>query len=146
MDRFLYEKSISYQGHLIIPFVRVTVSDRKIYSYMLLSQLGHKGKFHKTENPADLYCSQLEKILEIAQDHLDQHSDIVPQTDSFKCRYTYQNDLIVIYHEGNQYFYDHYKPYSLNNIAAPKLFGSEQDCINWVKTGLDRSETGKVTD
>ncbi|CAD5945872.1 hypothetical protein PCC9214_02236 [Planktothrix tepida] len=141
MDRFLYEKSISYQGYLIIPFVRVTVSDKKIYSYMLLSQWGHKGKFHKSENPADLYCSQLEKIIEIAQDHLDHYSDIVPKEDYFHCRYTYQNDLIVIYQEAEKYFYDHYKPYSLNNIAAPKLFLSQQDCINWVKAGLDRSGT-----
>ncbi|VXD17312.1 conserved hypothetical protein [Planktothrix serta PCC 8927] len=141
MDRFLYEKSISYQGHLIIPFVRVTVSDKKIYSYILLSQLGHKGKYHKSENPADLYCSQLEKIIEIAQDHLDQYSDTVPKSDYFQYRYTYQNDLIVIYQEAGKYFYDHYKPYSLNNVAAPKLFPSEQDCINWVKAGLDRSGT-----
>ncbi|VXD24117.1 hypothetical protein [Planktothrix paucivesiculata] len=141
MDRFLYEKSISYQGYLIIPFVRVTVSDKKIYSYILLSQLGHKGKFHKSENPADLYCSQLEKIIEIAQDHLDKYSDIIPKGDYFQCRYTYQNDLILIYKEDGKYYYDHYKSYSLNNIAAPKLFTSEQDCINWVKAGLDRSGT-----
>jgi hypothetical protein len=51
--------------------------------------------------------------------------------------------LIVIHEGAGKYFYDHYKPEELNNVAAPKLFKSESDCISWIKQGLDRSHKGE---
>lgn len=141
MSRLLYEKSVSYKGHLIIPFVLAIANSQSIYSYKLLSELGHKGKFHKAENPPGLFADNVEKIIKIAKDYLNENYDVVSGGDYFQSRYTYRDDLIIIYHEGGKYFYDHYKPESLNNVAAPKLFASEYECINWVKSGLDRSET-----
>ncbi|NEP42818.1 MAG: hypothetical protein F6K35_27775 [Okeania sp. SIO2H7] len=138
MSRFFYEKSVSYKGHLIIPYVLAMVGSESIYSYKLLSELGHKGDFHKTENPTGLFANSFEKIAKIAKDHLDKYSDIASRKDYFKSRYTYRQDLIIIYREGDKYFYDHYKANALENVAAPKIFESEYDCINWVKSGLDR--------
>jgi hypothetical protein len=48
--------------------------------------------------------------------------------------------LIIVYQLANKYFYDHYKPENLNNVAAPKIFETEQECINWIKEGLDKSQ------
>ncbi|HEY9903745.1 MAG TPA: hypothetical protein V6D43_15195 [Candidatus Sericytochromatia bacterium] len=143
MSRLLYEKSVSYKGHLIIPFVLVTADSESIYSYRLLSELAHKGKFHKSDNPATLYMSSIEDIIAVAKEHLDKNSDIVSKEDYFKCRYTYRHNLIIIYQGAGKYFYDHYKPEALNNVAAPKLFNSELDCISWIKQGLNRSNLGK---
>lgn len=143
MSRFLYEKSVSYQGHLIIPLIFGIVDSSCIYSYTLLSELGHKGKFHKAENPATIYSNSLDEIINVAKAHLDENSDIVNSLDLFKIRYTYQDNLIIISNLSGKYFYDHYPPDQLNNIAAPKIFQSEIDCINWVKQGLDRSQTGQ---
>jgi len=148
MSRLLYEKSISYKGHLIIPFIFEMADTQLIYSYKLLSELGHRGKFHKSENPAGIYSNSSDNIIDVAREHLDKESDIVSNVDYFKRRYTYQNNLIIIYEGSGKYFYDHYKPEALNNVAAPKIFKSEQDCINWIKQGLDHSnideEVGKV--
>lgn len=143
MSRFLYEKSASYKGYLIIPFVFGTVDENCIYSYALLSELGNKGKFHKSENPPGIYSGSVADIINVAKSHLDENLDVISKEDYFKCRYTYRNDLIIIYQIAGKYFYDHYKPEILNNVAAPKLFTSEQECITWVKEGLDRSYTGE---
>lgn len=137
ITRFLYENSVSHRGHLIIPFISKIAADY-IYSYTLLSQLGHKGEFHKVENPAGLYSDSIFNIIEMAKEHLGKYADD-SKPDYFKCRYTYHYNLIIIHQEGGKCFYDHYPPDKLNNIAAPKLFVSEIDCINWVKKGLDRN-------
>lgn len=137
VERFLYEKSVSYNGHLIVPFILTIVESKNIYSYTLLSELGHKGKFHKLENPAGICANTVEGIIEVAKEHLDENSDIAAQDDYFKCRYTYRDNLIIVYQEAGKYFYDHYPPSKLNNIAAPKIFLSEGDCLNWIKQGLD---------
>jgi len=140
MTRLLYEKSVSHKGYLIIPFVLQKDNNQSIYSYKLLSELGYKNKLHKADNPGGIYANKLELIIDIAKKYLEEYADILSKVDYFKHRYTYRNDLIIIYEEASKYFYDHYKPYSLDNIAAPKIFCSEQDCINWVKAGLDRSQ------
>mgnify|MGYP000064722950 CR=1 FL=1 len=137
ITRFLYENSVSHRGYLIIPFISKIAVDH-IYSYRLLSQLGHKGQFHNVENPASLYSSSIFNIIEIAKEHLEKYAKS-SNIDYFKCRYTYHYNLIVIHQERGKCFYDHYPPDKLNNIAAPKLFTSELDCINWVKKGLDRN-------
>lgn len=143
MSRLLYEKSVSYKGYLIIPFVFGIADGQSIYSYKLLSELGHKGKFHKSENPAGIYSSSLEESLAVAKEHLAQNSEVVSSDDYFKLRYTYRNNLIIVYETGGKYFYDHYKPDQLNNVAAPTIFKSEQECISWIKQGLDRSAIGE---
>lgn len=137
MSRLLYEKSVSYKGHLIIPYVFGTADNQPIYSYKLLSELGYKGKFHQTENPANIYSSVIEQIVDLAKAHLDTYSNIANTVDNFKHRYTYRNNLIIVSQVGGKYFYEHYPPDKLNNIAAPKIFTSEQECINWIKQGLD---------
>jgi len=139
MNRFLYEKSVPHKGYLIIPFVFGKADYQFLYSYKLLSELGHRGKFHKSENPAGMYSTSIDIIIDVARKHLDKESDIVSRVNYFKRRYTYRNNLIIIYEEVGKYFYDHYKPEALNNVAAPKIFKSEQDCINWIKQGLDHS-------
>ncbi|MFE1747567.1 hypothetical protein [Coleofasciculus sp. H7-2] len=140
MSRLLYENSVSYKGYLIVPFIFGMADGQNIYSYSLLSELGHKGKFHKLENPACIYSSYIETIIEVAKEHLEENSDVVSQNDYFKNRYIYQDNLIIVYQLASKYFYDHYKPENLNNVAAPKIFESEQECINWIKEGLDKSQ------
>jgi hypothetical protein len=137
MSRLLYEKSVSFQGHLIIPFIRIITDIQAIYSYKLLSELGHKGKFHKLENPAEVYVNSVDRIIEVAKEHLEENSDVVSNIDYFQSRYTYRHSLIIIHEGAEKYFYDHYKPQELDNIAAPKIFNSEQECINWIKQGLN---------
>ncbi|MEB3178544.1 MAG: hypothetical protein VKL59_05815 [Nostocaceae cyanobacterium] len=141
MGRLLYESSISYQGYLIIPFVFTKADNYNIYSYKLLAEIGNKSKFHKAENPAGIYASRVDNILEIAQEFIDENSDIQHPEDGFKRRYTYRNNLIVIGEENGKYFYDHYPSDSLNNIAAPKLFNSEYECLTWIKQGLEGLNT-----
>ena len=141
MNRFLYEKSVSYQGHLIIPFVFGVADGQAIYSYSLLSELGYKGQFHKFENPAGIYSNSIESILEVAKEHLENNSGVTSRIDAFKSRYTYQDNLIIIYQLADKYFYDHYKPDSLANVAAPKIFATESECLHWIKQGLDRAKT-----
>ncbi|MEH1965998.1 hypothetical protein [Nostoc sp.] len=138
MSRLLYERSVSYKGYLIIPFVFGKVDNYDIYSYRLLSEIGHRSQFHKTENPAGIYGGGVSNIVDIAKEHIDQNSEFVHRGDSFKSRYIYQNNLIIIFQEGDKYFYDHYPPELLNNIAAPKLFTSEYECLSWIKQGFDR--------
>ena len=137
MSRLLYEKSVSEQGYLIIPFIFGRVDDQIIYSYTLLSELGHQGKFHKLENPVGICSSSIDGIIKVAKEHLSENSDVAAQDDYFKCRYTYRDNLIIVYQQNGKYFYDHYPPEKLNNIAAPKIFLSERECLNWIKQGLD---------
>lgn len=142
MSQLLYQQSVSYLGYLIIPFVFKKFDTELIYSYTLLSELGYKGKFHKLANPARLYSSNIDTLVALAKEHLQEKSDIRNSFDYFKCRYTYKHNLIIIYGESGKYFYDHYKPDSLNNVAAPKLFNSKHDCLRWIKQGLDSSDVG----
>ncbi|MEH2287952.1 hypothetical protein [Nostoc sp.] len=137
MSRLLYEKSVSYKGYLIIPFVFGKADNYEIYSYKMLSEIGHRSEFHKAENPAQIYGGEVSNIIDIAKEHIDQNSESVHLGDSFKSRYVYRNNLIIIFQEGDKYFYDHYPPELLNNIAAPKLFKSEYECLNWIKQGFD---------
>ncbi|PLZ95970.1 hypothetical protein CEN50_20380 [Fischerella thermalis CCMEE 5268] len=137
MGRLLYEESLSYKGYLIIPFVFGKADNYEIYSYKLLSEIGYRSKFHKVENPAQIYGSSVSNILDIAKEHIDQNSELVSEGDYFKNRYVYRNSLIIIYREEGKYFYDHYPPDSLNNIAAPQIFTSEYECLSWIKQGLD---------
>ncbi|MDJ0797628.1 MAG: hypothetical protein QNJ51_12570 [Calothrix sp. MO_167.B12] len=137
MKRLLYEKSVAYKGYLIIPFVFSKVDNYDIYSYKLLSAIGNKSKFQKVENPAAIYGSTIDNIIGIAKEHLDQNLEFISQIDYFQSRYVYRHNLIIVGNENGKYFYDHYAPDSLNNIAAPKLFISEYECINWIRQGLD---------
>ncbi|MBF2004503.1 hypothetical protein ACF3DV_22720 [Chlorogloeopsis fritschii PCC 9212] len=137
MSRLLYEHSLSYKGYLIIPFVFGKADNYDIYSYKLLSEIGYQSRFHKTENPAEIYGSSISNILEIAKEHIDKNLEFTSEGDYFQYRYVYRNNLIVVYQENGKYFYDHYPPDSLNNIAAPKIFTSEFECLNWIKQGLD---------
>jgi hypothetical protein len=139
VNRLLYEHSSICKGYLIIPFIYGGADQQTIYSYLLLSEQGHKGKFNKVENPAGLYSDQLDTILKIAQEHLAQASDIEQSSDYFKHRYIYQHHLIIVVQESGKYFYDHYPPQELNNIAAPKLFHTEHDCLTWIQQGLKRN-------
>ncbi len=141
INRFLYENSVSYLGYLIIPYILAIANDNPIYSYKLLSELGHKGNCHLGENSTGFYTNSIEKIIKVAQSHLYENSDVESDGDYFKLRYVYDDDLIIIHQEADKFFYDHYKPDSLTNVAAPKIFQSESECINWVKAGLDRSKT-----
>ena len=137
MSRLLYENSVSYKGYLIIPFVFGKLDNYEVYSYKLLSEVGHTSQFHKAENPARIYGSSVSNIVDIAKEHIDQNSEFVSRKDNFKSRYIYRNNLIIISQEGDKYFYDHYPPELLNNIAAPKLFKSEYECLSWIKQGLN---------
>ncbi|MCC5669764.1 hypothetical protein LC653_39650 [Nostoc sp. CHAB 5784] len=137
MSRLLYENSVSYKGYLIIPFVFGKLDNYEIYSYKLLSEVGRTSQFHKAENPAKIYGSSVSNIIDIAKEHIDKNLEFVSHRDSFKSRYIYRNNLIIIFQEGDKYFYDHYPPELLNNIAAPKLFKSEYECLSWIKQGLN---------
>ncbi|NWF62612.1 MAG: hypothetical protein HXY43_26105 [Fischerella sp.] len=137
MGHLLYKNSLSYKGYLIIPFVFGKADTYEIYSYKLLSEIGRKSRFHKAENPAQMYGSSISNVLDIAKEHIDKNLEFVSQGDSFKYRYVYRNNLIIVYRESGKYFYDHYPPDSLNNIAAPRVFTSEYECLNWIKQGLD---------
>ncbi|MGB3511120.1 MAG: hypothetical protein WBA93_18170 [Microcoleaceae cyanobacterium] len=140
MNRFIYENSVSYQGYLMIPYLLAIANDNPIYSYQLLSELGHEGNFHRAENLTGLYSNSIEKIIKVAKSHLYENSDVVSHNDYFKLRYVYSDDLIILHQEADKFFYDHYKPRNLTNVAAPKIFQSDYECINWVKAGLDRTK------
>ena len=137
MNCLLYENSVSYKGYLIIPFIFGKLDNYEIYSYKLLSEVGRTSQFHKAENPAKIYGNSVSNIIDIAKEHIDKNSEVVSHKDSFKSRYIYRNNLIIIFQEGDKYFYDHYPPELLNNIAAPKLFQSEYECLSWIKQGLN---------
>jgi hypothetical protein len=138
MNRLLYEKSISYRGHLIIPWVFSKLENCLIYSYKLLSEQGRMGNFHKVDNPAGLYSDSIEKAIAVAKEHLDHHADDTSKKDVFQDRYVYRNHLFIIYEEAGKCFYDHYPPENLNNIAAPKIFTSKVECITWITRELAR--------
>lgn len=137
LNRFLYEKSVTHQECLIIPFVYSNIDAQKIYSYALLSEQGHTSSLHQAENPAKLYANELQEIIAIAKQHLDRQV-ILEGSQYFRQRYTYDRHLIIIHQEADKCFYDHYAPRSLVNIAAPKIFASSSDCIEWIKSGLQR--------
>ncbi|AFZ56241.1 hypothetical protein H6G54_07050 [Anabaena cylindrica FACHB-243] len=137
MSRLLYESSVSYQGYLIIPFVFGKIDNYEIFSYKLLSEIGRKSNFHKLENPAKIYDKSISNIVDIAKEHIDRNAEFINYEDGFKSRYVYRHNLIIVYTENNKIFYDHYPPNSLNNIAAPKLFSSEYECLQWVQQGLE---------
>jgi len=138
MNRFLYEKSVTYQECLIIPFVSGCIDGDDIYSYSLLSEQGYTSQLHQSRNPAQSYSSKLPKIIEIAKQHLDSQFTL-EGSEYFRQRYTYRHNLIILHQEGDKCFYDHYSPKRLVNIAAPKIFSNVYDCINWVKSGLQSS-------
>ena len=143
INRFLYENSVAYQAYLIIPFVSTRINDQNIYSYCLLSEQGYKNKLHQVTNPAQLYSSHLDDIINIAKEHLNSLSNRVDGFDTslyFYQRYTYRHNLIILHQQINKCFYEHYPPHELRNIAAPKLFDSSLECLNWVKQGLDRQK------
>lgn len=137
MSRLIYESSVAYKGFLIIPFIFNQVDGHEIYSYKLLAEIGYNSSLHKTENPAGIYGSNIENVIAIAKEHIDKFADFVAADDGFKLRYTYHNHLVIISQEDGKYFYQHYPPESLNNIAAPKLFNTEFECVSWIKQGLD---------
>lgn len=138
MSRFLYEKSLSYQGNLIIPFLFTRVGGEMIYSYALLSEKGYKSELHKAKNPSGICSNNLKEIIEIAQEHINRYGKSSTIYDYFQQRYTYQNHLIILHQEQDKCFYDHYLPHELINIAAPTLFLDPDDCMAWVKQRLDR--------
>jgi hypothetical protein len=146
MDRFLYEYSSCHRQHLIIPYACAPIAGHCIFSYRLLSEQGHRGRFHKAENPAELYADTFQETIEIAKEHLDRYCEIDVQDNYFKNRYIYKNTLIIVVQHHQKYFYDHYPATELINIAAPKIFCTETDCIHWIKRGLDRNYSGAIAD
>lgn len=140
MSRLLYERSIVYRGCLIIPFIYGTAVYQPIYSYKLLLEPEHRSNLQGAENPAGLCSSSVEGILVIARQHLDTLDLVIQNPDHFTHRYTYRNHLLLISQVGGKYFYAHYPLHQLTNLAAPKLFASEHECINWIQQGLDYSE------
>ena len=137
IDRFLYEKSVAYHECLIIPFVYGCVNLQDIYSYALLSEQGYTSSLHQAENPAQICSNSAEEIVAIAKQHLDTQITLEGSR-YFRQRYTYQHNLIIIHQEANKCYYDHYAPKKLVNIAAPKIFASASECIEWVKLGLKK--------
>lgn len=137
MNRFLYEKSVAHHECLIIPFVSGCIDGDDIYSYSLLSEQGYTSQLHQAQNPAQSYSSQLSKVIEIAKEHLDGQF-ILEGSEYFSQRYTYRNNLIVLHEEGGKCFYDCYPPRKLLNIAAPKIFKSQDECIEWIKISFQR--------
>ncbi|AGY58099.1 hypothetical protein [Gloeobacter kilaueensis] len=146
MDRLLYESSVSYRGFLIVPFRYATAAGATIYSYGLLCALGYRSRWHRSENPAGLFSSTLAGIGAIAREHLDCYGDILIEVDHFARRYVYCDNLIVVCQIGEKFFYDHYLPTSLEKIAAPRLFGGENECLEWIRRGIDRLQTQRASD
>ena len=141
IKRFIYENSAAYRTYLIIPFIFHRIDNQNIYSYSLLAEQGYKNKLHQATNPAKLYSNNLDDILNIAKEHLDSLSESKRNLRTslyFYQRYTYEQNLIILHQQAGKCFYDHYPPKELKNIAAPKLFDSAFECLNWVRQGLDR--------
>jgi hypothetical protein len=140
---FLYDQSVADRGHLIIPFQSYYLEQIAIYSYGLLAAQGRKSPLHQQLNPAGLYSESIPGIITIAQEHLASLESLqqipLPDQNWFNQRYTYQGNLIIVVELQGKFFYDHYNSHDLRNIAAPKIFKSAQDCLAWIKTGLDRS-------
>ncbi|MGK7891832.1 MAG: hypothetical protein AB4042_21095 [Leptolyngbyaceae cyanobacterium] len=164
MPRLLYEQSTSYGGHLIIPFVYQRLVGHDVFSYRLLSEWGYKGQLHRAENPGGLYSATAAGITQIAKDYIDLQGDedggdrlpkptsfqsmahpeshilSLQNVDYFKNRYTYHQHLIIVFQARQKFFYDHYPPTSLKNIAAPKIFNTERSCLLWIKHGIDSGQ------
>ena len=144
MSRLLYEKSVSYRGFLIIPLVYRRLNKETLYTYRLLADVGHKSSLHRTDNPAGIYSGAIEGVIKIAKEHLQTNPAGTEFTnrygvDHFKHRYTYRQNLIIVTEAQGKVFYDHYPPFELRNIAAPRLFANPQACIQWVIQGLDHN-------
>lgn len=140
--RLLYEQSTVHRGYLIIPFQYGVVAGVTLYSYRLLSLVDSQAPFHRAENPCDRFAEDPIRIIELAKEHLDNCLSDVQQPDYIQQHYIYRQNLIIISAIGEKVFYDHYPPDSLRNIAAPRIFSSEQECMDWIKQGLDqRSST-----
>ncbi len=141
ISRFLYENSVLYQSYLIIPFIAHRIEGENIYSYSLLAEQGYKNNLHKATNPAKLYSSYLNNIIKIAKEHISSLEAVNRKSQKslyFYQRYIYNDNLIILHEQAEKCFYNHYPPYELKDIAAPKLFKSSFECLNWVKKGLDR--------
>jgi hypothetical protein len=136
--RYLYEKLAFHYGYLVIPFKCGMISGADLYSYQLLCAFERQGHFNREVNPTEEYAASVERVMAIAQTFLAHHSDLPSVTNYVQQRYIYQGNLIVISQIAGKYFYDHYAPDNLTNIAAPRLFEDEEDCIAWVKQGIDR--------
>lgn len=139
MDRLLYEHSVSCQGYLIIPFSLGQMSDDvPIYSVQLLAAQGHRDALHRAVSPAGTCGTSIASVVAIAQDFLVEHTAYTDGShlDYFKLRYTYRHNLIITVSMQGKWFYDHYPPTHLTNIAAPKIFDSEAECLDWIQSGL----------
>ncbi|NJM76790.1 MAG: hypothetical protein HC852_14620 [Acaryochloridaceae cyanobacterium RU_4_10] len=136
--RYLYEKLAFHYGYLVIPFKCGMISGSDLYSYQLLCAFERQGHFHKAVNSTEEVAVSVERSIAIAQSFLAQHSDLPSAADYVQQRYVYQGNLILISEIAGKYFYDHYPPDRLTNLAAPRLFETEADCIAWVKQGIDR--------
>lgn len=131
-----------HRGYLIIPFLYGTVTGVMLYSYRLLSLVSSQATFHRAENPCDRIAEDPLSMIEMAKAHLDEHLAEEQTPDYCQQHYVYRHNLIIISAIGDRVFYDHYPPSGLNNIAAPKIFASEQECAEWVKQGLEQIEIG----
>jgi hypothetical protein len=136
--RYLYENLILCRGYLVIPFQCGAFRGANLFSYQLLSAFERQGRYHKVVNPTELYENSVEAILGVAQNFLNRDSDLPIAPAYAQKQYLYQGNLVLISNMAGKFFYDHYSPDQLNNLAAPKLFESEADCIAWVKQGIDR--------
>lgn len=136
--QYLYEKLAFHCGYLVIPFQCSMISGADLYSYRLLGAFERQGRFHEAVNPTEEYAGSVERVMAIAQTFLEHHSDLPSATTYVQQRYVYQGNLILISEIAGKYFYDRYPPDRLQNLAAPKLFEDEDNCITWVKQGIDR--------
>jgi hypothetical protein len=143
--RYLYEKLALHYGYLVIPFQCGTISGADLYSYQLLCAFERQGQFNREVNPTEEYSASVERVVAIAQAFLEVHSDLPSDINYVQQRYVYKDNLILISQIAGQYFYDHYPPDKLTNLAAPRLFETEADCIDWVKQGIDRIHPPVVT-
>ena len=144
MTKYLYEKAASHRGFLIIPYEAARLSGRPLYSYVLLAGYGYQHQWHKTENLAGVYTEDIYEVVIHAKAHLDRHEACGGKESHFSGSYTYLRNLVVIYEAAGRFYYDQYAPESLTNIAAPKLFSTKQDCIEWVRLGLLRRAIRQV--
>jgi hypothetical protein len=143
--RYLYEKLAFHDGYLVIPFKCGMISGADLYSYQLLCAFERQGNFNLEVNPTEEYSASVERVMAIAQTFLSYHSDLTADTYYIQQRYVYQGNLILISQIAGKYFYDHYPPDRLTNLAAPRLFETEADCIAWVKQGIDRIHPPVIT-
>ena len=138
MTTYQYDKATAHRGFLIVPFEVTRLSGRPLYSYVLLSGYGSQHQWHKSGNLAGIYAEDIYDVIHHAKVHLDRQDACGGKSGHFSNSYTYLRNLVVIYESADRYYYDHYAPDSLTNIAAPKLFSSKEECIEWVRAGLLR--------